>query len=53
MLRCAGCQNIHLVADNLGWFEDDPVNIETMNKDVKKIHDPVAISKFLKEAFDK
>jgi protein import protein ZIM17 len=31
LLRCPGCENIHLVADNLGWFEDQPVNIETMH----------------------
>ena len=25
LLRCEGCNNLHLVADNLGWFEEDGV----------------------------
>ena len=27
LLRCEGCDNVHLVADNLGWFDDKPKNI--------------------------
>ena len=27
MIRCDGCDAVHLVADNLGWFEDDPKNL--------------------------
>jgi protein import protein ZIM17 len=27
LVRCGGCENIHLVADNLGWFYDNPVNV--------------------------
>lgn len=32
LVRCVSCDNIHLVADNLKWFEDTPVNVETMYK---------------------
>jgi len=28
IVRCDGCNNNHLVADNLKWFEDKPINIE-------------------------
>lgn len=27
LIRCEGCQNVHLVADNLGWFDDQPKNL--------------------------
>ena len=52
LVRCDGCDNVHLVADNLGWFDDEPNNIETMGE-VKKVHDPVAIVKFLQTALGK
>ena len=52
MVRCGGCDNIHLVADNLGWFQDTPVNIETMHEgQVRRVHDPLAIAQFLQKAF--
>ena len=45
---------MHLVADNKGWFNDEPTNIENMGEgNVKKVHDPVAIVKFLQTVFDK
>jgi len=28
IIRCESCDSNHLISDNLGWFEDDPVNIE-------------------------
>ncbi len=28
LIRCEGCENLHLIADNLGWFRDEQVNIE-------------------------
>lgn len=28
VIRCEGCPTVHLVADNLGWFEDEATNIE-------------------------
>ena len=30
LIRCEGCDNVHLIADNLGWFEDEPVNVEQL-----------------------
>lgn len=53
MVRCGGCDKIHLVADNLGWFQDQPSNLDTLyNGQVKKVHDQVAIVKFLQKAFE-
>jgi mitochondrial protein import protein ZIM17 len=28
LIRCEGCEGVHLIADNLGWFEDTSVNVE-------------------------
>jgi mitochondrial protein import protein ZIM17 len=36
LMRCENCQNIHLIADNLGWFEDDKWNVEK-NLNAKKV----------------
>jgi len=30
IIQCGCCKNRHLIADNLGWFEDEPVNIEDL-----------------------
>jgi protein import protein ZIM17 len=30
LVQCPGCSKHHLVADNLKWFEDTPVNIEDL-----------------------
>ncbi len=39
-----------MIADNIGWFEDEKTNIETMGK-VDKVTDPVAVTKILKHIF--
>lgn len=33
LIRCGGCNNLHLVADNLGWFRDGKTNIEDLMKE--------------------
>lgn len=33
LVKCSGCQNNHLVADNLGWFRDNKTNIEDLMKE--------------------
>ena len=33
LIRCGGCDNLHLVADNLGWFKDGKTNIEDIMKE--------------------
>eukprot|EP01015_Nassula_variabilis_P019085 TRINITY_DN3184_c0_g1_i1.p1 TRINITY_DN3184_c0_g1~~TRINITY_DN3184_c0_g1_i1.p1 ORF type:complete len:192 (-),score=13.55 TRINITY_DN3184_c0_g1_i1:92-667(-) len=33
LIRCEGCDNMHLIADNLGWFRDEPVNVEDLLKE--------------------
>ncbi len=36
LIRCEGCDNLHLIADNLGWFRDEGVNIEQLMKEKGK-----------------
>lgn len=33
LVRCDGCHNVHLMADNLGWFNDEKQNIESIMKE--------------------
>lgn len=32
LVRCPGCENLHLVADRLGWFEDESTDVESLLK---------------------
>jgi flavoprotein len=43
LLRCEGCDNLHLIADNLGWFRDNKVNIQQiMEEKGEKLHTNVS-----------
>lgn len=41
LIKCEGCTGLHLIADNLGWFEDSSINVEDIIKskgeDYKKL----------------
>jgi hypothetical protein len=47
LVQCPGCKNLHLVADNLGWFQTGK-NIEELmaakGQSVKRIQDVMEIS---------
>lgn len=30
LIECPGCQNRHLIADNLGWFRDSRTTVEDL-----------------------
>jgi len=32
LVRCPGCSNLHLFADRLGYFEDEPIDAEVLLK---------------------
>ena len=33
LIRCDKCDNIHLIADNLKWFQDETWNVEIHAKE--------------------
>ena len=41
IIRCDGCKNNHLIADNYGWFRDTPTTIEDImrekGEEIKKL----------------
>jgi len=51
LMKCPGCQNIHLIADNLDWFCDGKINVEDIlskkGEDVRVINE--GTFEFLKE----
>lgn len=53
LIRCDGCDSLHLVADNLGWFRDNPVNIEQImvekNQNVTRLDNHDQVLEFIKE----
>lgn len=51
LIKCQGCQNVHLIADNLGWFEDEPTNIEKL-ANVKKVSHSADVLKILSKIFE-
>ena len=30
LVRCPGCQNLHLIADRMGWFEEESWDVEKL-----------------------
>lgn len=47
IVKCAGCQNNHLVADNLGWFKDQKTNIEDLMREkgeaVRRVEEEIIV----------
>lgn len=47
IVKCAGCDNNHLIADNLGWFKDQKTNIEDLMKekgeDVRRVDETLFV----------
>jgi mitochondrial protein import protein ZIM17 len=47
LVRCPGCENLHLVADRLGYFEDESWDLEKFLKEsggkVKAVNDDTVL----------
>ncbi|CAD8141432.1 unnamed protein product [Paramecium octaurelia] len=56
LIRCDKCDNIHLIADNLGWFQDEKWNVEIHAKEqgqsLPKINNP-EVSKLVQQFIQK
>jgi protein import protein ZIM17 len=54
LVRCEGCDNLHLVADNLGWFRDSKTTIEDImaekGEGVDKLGTDQAVLEFVEAA---
>ncbi|KAK8813142.1 hypothetical protein WA158_002734 [Blastocystis sp. Blastoise] len=53
LIRCPGCNNLHLIADNLGYFDDNSTNVETIlaqkGEKVKRVDDSNVMEFFNKK----
>jgi len=51
IITCLNCGSNHLVADNLGWFRDKPVNVEDLAKEkgnnILKLNNAPKLAKIL------
>ncbi|CUG43649.1 zinc finger protein, putative [Bodo saltans] len=56
IVECPGCYNKHLLADNLGWFDDERVNIEDIlrsrGEEVKRVSGAVYVEQHEKPSAD-
>ncbi|EAS01948.3 DNL zinc finger protein (macronuclear) [Tetrahymena thermophila SB210] len=57
LIRCEKCDSLHLVADNLGWFDDKKQNIETImekkGENIQKVDDSEAINDIISKFVNK
>ena len=57
IVRCEGCDNLHLIADNLKFFEDNSVNVEDLvrrqNGEVVKVQATGALKEFMHDKLKK
>eukprot|EP00938_MAST-03A_sp_MAST-3A-sp1_P000784 g784.t1 len=44
LIRCP-CDKLHLIADNLGWFDDEKINVETIlaEREIKELLDVASV----------
>ncbi|KAL9989307.1 hypothetical protein ACROYT_G003842 [Oculina patagonica] len=57
IVKCPGCNNNHLIADNLGWFYNDKRNIEDIlaekGESVKKLSESDSLEFLVQDLKDK